>query len=350
MSIVAKPLNFVISCELMRTILESLSSIAIAAHFYFDSRVGLSARVMDPHERFLGEFVLHRMCFELDENADVDTPLDIPLYFESLVEFITCLPKGFAVKLWPELRCLQGIQLDDCQATNKFTYSNQEDVVYLPNYVAKLFPPVNLETYPYSVVLSKAEFSHQIELALVESEHVFIGICNRFLIFYIEGDGRQQTVIPTACRLHAEHPLLHHGFNDNNTVDIAASNPYERVSKLVQLKGIEDGCLIQQHSLRYLSFVCKARHVCDSVILGMSPQHGMVISFPIRDYGLSKLNKKNVLQEQSYFRYRLLPDVNSKASLLMPFESTIKCLRSKVALDKIIDERKRSNLLQSTNI
>ena len=190
-------------------------------------------------------------------------------------------------------------------------------------------------------------------MALVESEHVFIGICNRFLIFYIEGDGRQQTVIPTTCRLHAQHPLLHHGFNDTNMAavdNIAVSNPYERVSKLVQLQGIEDVCLIQQHSLRYLSFVCKARHVCDSVILGMSPQHGMVISFPIRDYGLSKLNKKNVLQEQSYFRYRLLPDVNSKTPLLMPFERTIQCLRSKVALDKIIDERKRSNLLQSTNI
>jgi hypothetical protein len=345
--------NFCISCELFRNVLEALSSISISAHLFFDSSKGLYGSVLDQHERFLAQFVVSRQCFEFDENADsFDNAIDIPLYFEGVIDFITYLQKGYALKMWPLLRCIQGMHFENCQATKKFTYAIAEDVVNIPTYTSKLFPAVNLHNYPYTAILSKAEFSHQIELALVNNKNVHIGICNRFLLLYTEGNGRDQKVIPTV-RVTADHPLLSHGFNEKSTSRNENHDPNDdddedekdessKVSKELTLKFEnlpEEKCLVQQHSLRYLSVCCKTRQNCDSVVIGMSKRHGLIVLFPIRGYGLSKLNKQNVLVEESYFRYRMLPDVNSKVPFLEPFPESMEILRSKLVLDQFLKEK-----------
>lgn len=339
--------NISISCDLFRNILESLSCIAVSTHLYLDPKKGLKGVVLDQPERFLAEFFIHRHCFEMDEYLDeLEDVVDIPLYFEGIIEFITYLPKGYVLKFWPRLRCLQGMNLDECKSTDPFTYSEQEHVVYLPSYTNRLFPPVNLERFSYSIVMSKNEFSHQIELALVNSEHVHVAICNRFILFYAEGNGKDQKVIP-ATRLTADHPLIPQGFNELDDESVSKpsnkTNPYAKVSQLVELDGITDPCLIQQHSLRHLSFVCKARHSSDYVIVGMSPEYGLVVNFPVRGYGLSKLNNKNVLQEESFFRYRLLPNVNSTRPLLPIPELSHKVLKMKIANDLLVEQRKQQS-------
>jgi hypothetical protein len=227
------------------------------------------------------------------------------------------------------LRCLQGINFELQSATSKFVFSPQDGASNYEAAAAKLFPPVNLINYPAAVVVSKSEFSHLIEAALVADEFINIGICGRFVLFYTEQEGRSQTLIP-AAQLTAENPLTNQGFCESPT-EFKVSNDKQIGSKEIKIG--DRSCLIQCHSLRYLSFACKARQSSDVVIVAMSAQFGLVVVFPTRPFGLAKLNNKNVLEEKSYFRYRMLP---CEKAVPEPFPESIKILKRKFELENIL--------------
>jgi len=327
-------LCFWISCDLLQTLLKSLANVAISTHLYFHPSRGIYAQVLDQHQRLFGEFALHPSCLELTEHVNEDpnvAPLDIPIYFEGLLDFISYLQKSFTVKFWPVLRCLQALEIDREIATGCYTYSVQEDVVYIPAQIVEVFPPVNLQNYPFAVTISCAEFSRQIEQALIDSECIQIAMCGRFLIFYTESDGRAQTIIPCK-RLTADNRICRQGMQDVG-VAAASTDTNNPSNQLVHLDGIPEPCLIQLHSLRYLSLMCKARHSTDTVMVGMSEHFGLAVVFPLRGYGLSRLNNKGVLDEESYFRYRLYPDPNAKRPLLPLFETAKAHLTRKFKAD-----------------
>ena len=345
--------NLTISCELFRNVLEAFSYLGLSSNLRFTPngiQQGLSGMVIDQPKRFAAQFFLHRHCLEMDEGAEQlqqqQQGIVIPLYFEKLVEFMTNLPKGYVLRWWPELRCLQGMNLDECKATIPFTYSKPEDVTEIPKNAPSIFPAVNLERYSFAVIVSKEEFGHQIESAVVNSQTIHIGICGRFLLLYSIGNGIDQKVIP-ATPLHNNHPYIAQGFNERDNIDVAppranATKGSTGASQLFYLGNDTPPCLVQQHSFSHFSFQCKSRNFSDQVIVAMSPEHGLVVSFPIRGYGLSKLNNKSVLQEESYFRYRTLP-LQKKEVLPIPSASQVVLMR-KLALDKQIAEKMSSQV------
>jgi hypothetical protein len=335
MALVVNPLEKVeicISAARFKANIEALANIAVSTVLIFDRVQGLRAQVIHPEHAFRRDFQLAPTFFEWTENYDLiplNEPIRLPIDLGVLLQFFINLPKECVIRFCPIPRSLQGVYLKagEEKATEPYTFSEQTDILDVPSNVNEIFPAVNNETYPFLISMSKNEFSRQVQLALVDQKYLQIAIIGSKVVFYAEDDAQGCTVIP--CK-RLEHTSITNkasylqSFNEieknkptlDRVREYMKRNPTVTGSQFVEEKehgkiGAGRG-ITQVHSLRFLTFACKANHDCSEVIIAMSPQYGVTLLFPLT----GSLDKDRVLlNENSYFRYQMLP---SKARQLLP--------------------------------
>jgi hypothetical protein len=286
-----------LSDDLLRSVLESVSTIAISGTLYLDPQSGLSCQVTDRFRDFLVEVQLAPTAFDW---YDVPESRIYPVYFETLLKFVaTRIPKGYSIRWWIDSRCWQGYHLK-LKKTTKIYHIKSEDMH--EKLVNSPFQPSIKQRFTHVAQMSRSEFSRQIELGLFDPVMVQIGICRGKLFFYCENDGRGQVLIPCTNLNDNDKELHRHGID---TTLHHSCDAEQTPGCFLQATADRGTALVQVHSLRYLTFICRSKQVSDQVAIALSATDGMIVSFALKRFGNLDVDRNGVLEESSYIRFRL---------------------------------------------
>ncbi len=319
-----------ISVELIRHLLDPFPSMTLSGVLRLTSE-GISISHSD-NKTLLAEFQVSRAWFEYDfgipdliMDESIEYNVSVPIRFDVWLEVLKSHPGTAFLIFWPESRIIQ-ILYPDTKVTSKLAQLRKESTPYDSVYLGKtleLFPPVSKTQYPYTAMISRNEFNHQIVLALIDPSQIYIGICANFIIFYVSGSG---TIVP--CETFNEnHPLANQGYvpggknthshDTNQTLNTSISSMNPKKTKMILIPGHENTPLVvQSHSIRNLSIIARSRYGCDKLIIGFSLNGSVIVSYPIKPYGCAKVDKDAILQETAYFRYTLLANEKEHQDLI----------------------------------
>ncbi len=296
-----------ISVELIRHLLDPFPSMTLLGVLRVTSD-GISTRHSD-NKTLLAEFQVSRAWFEYDFGIpDSGYDKSIPIRFDVWLEVLKSHAGNAVFMFWPETRIIKIIYPDTKPAQLR-EESSPYDSASL-KHTLDLFPAVDNIQYPFASLISRNELSHQIVLALIDPTQIYIGICSKFIIFYVAGSG---TIIPCET-LDENHRFAHQGYMDKNqslsqsTTKSSSNMTFNnKKTRIISIPGHSDTPLIvQSHSIRNLSIIARSRYGCDKLIIAFSLQGSIIISYPIKPYGCVKVDKDCILQETAYFRYTLL--------------------------------------------
>ena len=315
-----------LSLELFKTVILAIHEIGRSAYLHFDPVEGMSSTSVDlykddsrEYKDFACEFCVVPLSFNW---YDIQQTVDAGIYFDVLLKFFSYLPqKGFDIIFWPEKRWIQGINHETREATLIYQYPLQEDVVAVTEEERRLFPEVTLAKFPFVVSISRCEFFKQIQHGFIDTVAIHVGICEDVAFFYTDCVGESYRYVPGTQPTRESHNQLQ-GFNLTEECPKAiepSSLPGSEVKQLVAGQMY----INQFHCMRSFSFCCKSGKNKENVTIAQSPQHGMVITFPLRNYGNSKHDRSDAMTAQSFYRYRLLPLTSNPRRSIQPIPSDI---------------------------
>jgi hypothetical protein len=298
---------------------------------------GISFQIADPNQKFMLECVVSRSCFEFDEDfPDEDDNIntfnfDIPIRFDVWQQLIMSFQKGALIKFWIKTRYICAIYPKTKDISELAKVEDDEiPILISQNTINKIFPLVTHKRFEHSLIVTKSEFSHQIEHALISTSVLHIAVCARYVIFYsIDSSSEGWCIIPSeSLSEYKENHLYNQGFVTENAAEFKQKHiQISSGSRKFNFEEIDAPVIVQAHSFRYISTACRSKLNCENIVLALSEQNGLIITIPITGYGCSDTLTKDS-KYQAYFRYRCIP-ILDEAQIQAPPIKAINELRMK---------------------